>query len=52
MNANNKSGSASILDGHEVSDAVLTVVHNSIAAHVQARGCRPGLAVVLVGAPT
>ncbi len=50
MNANNKSGSASILDGLEVSDAVLTVVHNSIAAHVQAGGRRPGLAVVLVGA--
>lgn len=50
MNANNKSGSASILDGLEVSDAVLTVVHNSIAAHVQAEGRRPGLAVVLVGA--
>lgn len=50
MNDTNKSNSAAILDGLEVSNAVLIAVHNSIDAHVQAGGHRPGLAVVLVGA--
>jgi methylenetetrahydrofolate dehydrogenase (NADP+)/methenyltetrahydrofolate cyclohydrolase len=50
MNDTNKSTSAAILDGLEVSNAVLTAVHDSIDAHVQAGGHRPGLAVVLVGA--
>jgi len=50
MNDTNKSTSAAILDGLEVSNAVLIAVHDSIDAHVQAGGHRPGLAVVLVGA--
>ncbi|NOR18708.1 MAG: bifunctional methylenetetrahydrofolate dehydrogenase/methenyltetrahydrofolate cyclohydrolase FolD [Xanthomonadales bacterium] len=50
MNDTNKSANASILDGLEVSSAVLTAVHDSIAEHVEAGGHRPGLAVVLVGA--
>jgi len=50
MNDNNKPENAAILDGLEVSNAVLTAVHDSIAEHVQAGGHRPGLAVVLVGA--
>jgi methylenetetrahydrofolate dehydrogenase (NADP+)/methenyltetrahydrofolate cyclohydrolase len=41
--------SASILDGLEVSEVVLTDVRKVIDAHVQAGGQRPGLAVVLVG---
>jgi methylenetetrahydrofolate dehydrogenase (NADP+)/methenyltetrahydrofolate cyclohydrolase len=45
-----KPGTAAILDGLEVSDAVLTAVHEAIEGHVQAGGRRPGLAVVLVGA--
>ena len=49
MNDTNKSTSAAILDGLEVSNAVLSAVHDSIDAHVQAGGQRPGLAVVLVG---
>lgn len=49
MNDSNKSASAAILDGLEVSNAVLTAVHDSIEEHVQAGGQRPGLAVVLVG---
>ena len=40
---------AAILDGVEVSNAILTSVHDAIEAHVQAGGQRPGLAVVLVG---
>lgn len=40
---------AEILDGLEVSAAVLTSVHEAIEAHVQGGGQRPGLAVVLVG---
>ncbi len=43
------SQTAKILDGLEVSAAVLTSVHEAIEAHVQAGGQRPGLAVVLVG---
>ena len=50
MNDINKPASAAILDGIEVSNAVLNAVHDSIAGHVQAGGKRPGLAVVLVGA--
>jgi len=50
MNEMTNSDSATILDGLEVSNAVLTAVHDSIARHVQAGGRRPGLAVVLVGA--
>ncbi len=50
MNDITKSDTAAILDGLEVSDAVLTAVHDSIADHVEAGGHRPGLAVVLVGA--
>ena len=50
MNTSTKSSEASILDGLEVSKAVLTTVHDSIATHVDSGGRRPGLAVVLVGA--
>jgi methylenetetrahydrofolate dehydrogenase (NADP+)/methenyltetrahydrofolate cyclohydrolase len=49
MNETQSTRSAAILDGLEVSNAVLTAVHDSIAEHVQAGGHRPGLAVVLVG---
>ena len=44
-----KCKTASILDGLEVSDVVLTDVRKAIDAHVQSGGQRPGLAVVLVG---
>lgn len=50
MSTSNSSSVASILDGLEVSKAVLTTVHNSIAKHVDSGGPRPGIAVVLVGA--
>jgi methylenetetrahydrofolate dehydrogenase (NADP+)/methenyltetrahydrofolate cyclohydrolase len=40
---------ASILDGIEVSKAVIDSVRKSIEKHVQQGGRRPGLAVVLVG---
>lgn len=50
MNDNSKSSSFAILDGLEVSQAVLTAVHDAIAGHVEAGEHRPGLAVVLVGA--
>jgi len=40
---------ASILDGLEVSDVVLTDVRKAIDAHTLSGGQRPGLAVVLVG---
>ena len=49
MNDTNESTSAAILDGLEVSNAVLSAVRDSIDAHVKAGGQRPGLAVVLVG---
>ena len=49
MNVNNKSVKADILDGLEVSAAVLTSVHDAIEEHVMGGGRRPGLAVVLVG---
>ena len=41
--------SAKILDGNEVSGAIISKVREAIEAHVQAGGRRPGLAVVLVG---
>ena len=40
---------AKILDGNEVSAAIISNVRESIEAHVRAGGRRPGLAVVLVG---
>ena len=40
---------AKILDGNEVSAAIIANVRESIENHVQAGGRRPGLAVVLVG---
>ncbi|MEE4219158.1 MAG: tetrahydrofolate dehydrogenase/cyclohydrolase catalytic domain-containing protein, partial [Xanthomonadales bacterium] len=40
---------ARILDGNEVSAAIIGKVRESIDAHVSAGGRRPGLAVVLVG---
>ena len=40
---------ANILDGLEVSAAVIKAVRSEIDAHVSAGGQRPGLAVVLVG---
>ena len=49
MNNNLKSGSAAILDGLEVSDAILNAVRDATEKHVAAGGRRPGLAVVLVG---
>lgn len=49
MNENPKPVAAEILDGLEVSAAVLTSVHEAIKAHVRTGGRRPGLAVVLVG---
>ena len=45
----NKNVTAQILDGLEVSRAVLTSVHDAIETHVDVGGNRPGLAVVLVG---
>ena len=49
MNNNDKQQKARILDGNEVSAAVISHVRDSIEAHVEAGGRRPGLAVVLVG---
>lgn len=43
------SQAAKILDGLEVSAAVISAVRSEIDAHVAAGGRRPGLAVVLVG---
>ena len=40
---------AKILDGNEVSGAIIARVREAIEAHVEAGGRRPGLAVVLVG---
>jgi methylenetetrahydrofolate dehydrogenase (NADP+)/methenyltetrahydrofolate cyclohydrolase len=44
-----KHKTAKILDGNEVSAAIIARVRDSIEAHVQSGGRRPGLAVVLVG---
>lgn len=44
-----KHANAKILDGNEVSAAIINKVRESIDAHVSAGGRRPGLAVVLVG---
>jgi len=49
MNESMQQVTAQILDGLEVSAAVLTSVHEAIEAAVQAGARRPGLAVVLVG---
>jgi len=49
MNENKKPIKATILDGLEVSSAVLNSVHDAIETHVRNGGHRPGLAVVLVG---
>ncbi|GMR14443.1 MAG: bifunctional methylenetetrahydrofolate dehydrogenase/methenyltetrahydrofolate cyclohydrolase FolD [Gammaproteobacteria bacterium] len=49
MNGAVKPNAAKILDGLEVSAAVLTSVHDAIEAHVGSGGHRPGLAVVLLG---
>jgi methylenetetrahydrofolate dehydrogenase (NADP+)/methenyltetrahydrofolate cyclohydrolase len=40
---------AKILDGNEVSSAIISRVRDSIEAHVSEGGRRPGLAVVLIG---
>lgn len=44
-----KQTKAKILDGNEVSSAIISKVSESIEAHVASGGRRPGLAVVLVG---
>ncbi len=49
MSEAGKSGGAEILDGLEVSAALLAAVRDAIDGHVEAGGRRPGLAVVLVG---
>jgi methylenetetrahydrofolate dehydrogenase (NADP+)/methenyltetrahydrofolate cyclohydrolase len=49
MNDNDKQQKARILDGNEVSAAVISRVRESIELHVASGGRRPGLAVVLVG---
>lgn len=49
MNTPETPQKAKILDGIEVSGAVIAAVRESIEAHVGAGGQRPGLAVVLVG---
>ena len=49
MNTSEQSSIAKILDGKEVSAAVIACVRQSIEAHVAGGGRRPGLAVVLVG---
>ena len=49
MNGAMKPKAAKILDGLEVSAAVLTSAHDAIETHVQSGGHRPGLAVVLLG---
>jgi methylenetetrahydrofolate dehydrogenase (NADP+)/methenyltetrahydrofolate cyclohydrolase len=49
MSEAGKSGGAEILDGLEVSAALLAAVRDAIDRHVDAGGKRPGLAVVLVG---
>ena len=49
MNSNQKKTTANILDGNEVSGAIIGCVRDSVERHVEAGGRRPGLAVVLVG---
>ena len=49
MNKNSEQTRAKILDGNEVSAAVLGSVRQSVEEHVASGGRRPGLAVVLVG---
>ena len=49
MNTPEQSANAKILDGNEVSTAIIGCVHEAIEQHVMAGGRRPGLAVVLVG---
>lgn len=49
MNTPEQPANAKILDGNEVSAAIIGCVHDAIEQHVQAGGRRPGLAVVLVG---
>ena len=44
-----QSTTARILDGNEVSSAIIAEVRKAIDSHVLAGGRRPGLAVVLVG---
>jgi len=49
MNTPEQSANAKILDGNEVSTAIIGCVHEAIAQRARAGGRRPGLAVVLVG---
>jgi methylenetetrahydrofolate dehydrogenase (NADP+)/methenyltetrahydrofolate cyclohydrolase len=49
MNDKSPQRTAKILDGNEVSTAIISSVRAAVEAHVQAGGRRPGLAVVLVG---
>jgi methylenetetrahydrofolate dehydrogenase (NADP+)/methenyltetrahydrofolate cyclohydrolase len=50
MNTPDSPSTAKILDGKEVSAAIIGCVREAIERHVKAGGRRPGLAVVLVGA--
>jgi len=49
MNTPDSPSTAKILDGKEVSAAIIGCVREAIERHVKAGGRRPGLAVVLVG---
>ena len=49
MNTPEQSSNAKILDGKEVSAAIIRCVRESIEKHIAQGGRRPGLAVVLVG---
>ncbi len=49
MNTPEQSAIAKILDGNEVSTAIIGCVREAIEQHVELGGRRPGLAVVLVG---
>ncbi len=49
MNRSEQARKANILDGKQVSSAVIGCVHEAIEKHVSMGGRRPGLAVVLVG---
>jgi len=49
MNTPDQPSNAKILDGNEVSAAIIGCVRSAIEQHVNAGGRRPGLAVVLVG---
>mgnify|MGYP001828646384 FL=1 len=49
MSTAEKQQIARILDGHEVSGAIIACVREAVESHVAAGGSRPGLAVVLVG---